>query len=464
MKKTDRDAVIDAALTLFRMNGYHNTSMADISASCGLLKGSIYHYFPGKKELAVAALDRVIAETREKLFRPALDSSVPAEVRLANLAERVERYFIGREGGCVMGNLALEVGDAIPEFQERVRTYFNDWNDALATLSRTCAPIVGCAFPGGEQGFNMARLVVLLADLPTSVGGTTMNRFCGSSMQRDPLWRPADPDGRGRLFVCAGVESMSRVPMGGLQPAAQSRTGEVQPAAYIAMGETAENVARSTRSPASAGAFAGSPARKRAGRARPASSRTRSCRSDRRPDGRARTASAPRPPPRRSPAQAGLRRRGHRDRGHLLAADRRRLGGAGVQRGVRQGQRPRRCWRRSGRRRHRLRAGDHGHRPGGSDPQKALKRAGLAEGHRHRRTERGIRRQALACIEELGLEEAKTNPDGGADRPRPPARRDRRADHRQGGLLLKREGARYALATQCIGGGQGIATILEAAE
>jgi len=137
MKKTDRDAVIDAALTLFRMNGYHNTSMADISASCGLLKGSIYHYFPGKKELAVAALDRVIADTREKLFRPALDSTVPAEVRLANLAERVERYFIGREGGCVMGNLALEVGDAIPEFQERVRTYFNDWNDALATLLAT---------------------------------------------------------------------------------------------------------------------------------------------------------------------------------------------------------------------------------------------------------------------------------------------------------------------------------------
>jgi len=134
MKKTDRDAVIDAALTLFRMNGYHNTSMADISAGCGLLKGSIYHYFPGKKELAVAALDRVIAETREKLFRPALDSAVPAEVRLATLAERVERYFIGREGGCVMGNLALEVGDAIPEFQARIRTYFNDWKEALATL------------------------------------------------------------------------------------------------------------------------------------------------------------------------------------------------------------------------------------------------------------------------------------------------------------------------------------------
>lgn len=136
MKKTDKDAVIDAALTLFRINGYHNTSMADISGACGLLKGSIYHYFPGKKELAVAALDRVIADTREKLFRPAIESAVPARERLAILAERVERYFIGREGGCVMGNLALEIGGAIPEFQERIRTYFADWKAALAALLR----------------------------------------------------------------------------------------------------------------------------------------------------------------------------------------------------------------------------------------------------------------------------------------------------------------------------------------
>ncbi len=134
MKKTDRDAVIDAALNLFRINGYHSTSMADISAACGLLKGSIYHYFPGKKELALAALDRVIADSREKLFRPTLDVSLSAKARLDNLAARIERFFIAKQGGCVMGNLALEVGDAIPEFQQRIRTYFDDWKQALAGL------------------------------------------------------------------------------------------------------------------------------------------------------------------------------------------------------------------------------------------------------------------------------------------------------------------------------------------
>lgn len=134
IKKTDREALLDAALTLFRTQGYHNTSMADIGRASGLLKGSIYHYFPGKKELAVAALDRVIEEVREKLFRYADDGETPADARLEKLAEAVERYFIDREGGCVMGSLALEIGDGIPEFGARIRTYFDEWRSSLVAL------------------------------------------------------------------------------------------------------------------------------------------------------------------------------------------------------------------------------------------------------------------------------------------------------------------------------------------
>ncbi len=133
-RKTDRDAVIDAALELFRTQGYHHTSVADIAAACGLLKGSVYHYFAGKKALAMAALDRVIADSRQKIFGLANDPAVPPAVRLQNLAEAVERFFAGREGGCLMGSLALEVGDAIPEFCDRVRLYFDDWKAALASV------------------------------------------------------------------------------------------------------------------------------------------------------------------------------------------------------------------------------------------------------------------------------------------------------------------------------------------
>ena len=104
--------------------------------------------------------------------------------------------------------------------------------------------ILGCAFPEGEQGFNMARLVVLMAGLPISVAGTTINRFCGSSMQSIHNAAGAMQMNAGEVFICAGVESMSRVTMGGFNPMPNPALLESNPAAYISMGETAENVGK----------------------------------------------------------------------------------------------------------------------------------------------------------------------------------------------------------------------------
>ena len=103
--------------------------------------------------------------------------------------------------------------------------------------------ILGCAFPEGEQGLNMARLVVLLAGLPQSVAGVTVNRFCGSSMQAIHMAAGAIAMDAGEVFICAGVESMSRIPMLGFNPMPNPDLCERYPQAYISMGETAENVA-----------------------------------------------------------------------------------------------------------------------------------------------------------------------------------------------------------------------------
>ena len=104
--------------------------------------------------------------------------------------------------------------------------------------------IMGCAFPEGEQGMNVGRLIALLSDLPISVAGMTVNRFCGSSMQSVHIAAGAIAMGAGEVFVCAGVESMSRVPARRLQPAVQPGAASAkQPGAYMSMGETAENVA-----------------------------------------------------------------------------------------------------------------------------------------------------------------------------------------------------------------------------
>ena len=103
--------------------------------------------------------------------------------------------------------------------------------------------LMGCAFPEGEQGLNIARLVGLLAGLPISVAGATINRFCGSSMQSIHSAAGAIQMGAGEVFVCAGVESMTRVPMSGYNPMPHPALAATS-AAYIGMGQTAENVAK----------------------------------------------------------------------------------------------------------------------------------------------------------------------------------------------------------------------------
>jgi hypothetical protein len=103
--------------------------------------------------------------------------------------------------------------------------------------------ILGCAFPEGEQGFNIGRVVALLAGLPLSVAGMTVNRFCGSSMQSVHIAAGQISLGAGEVFIAAGVESMSRVPMMGFNPLPNPAMQSKGPAAYISMGETAENVA-----------------------------------------------------------------------------------------------------------------------------------------------------------------------------------------------------------------------------
>ena len=104
--------------------------------------------------------------------------------------------------------------------------------------------IMGCAMPEGEQGLNVARMVGFLAELPVSTAGATVNRFCGSSMQAVHMAAGAIRMNAGEGFICAGVESMSRVPMTGFNPLPHPGLFERYPEAYISMGLSAENLAK----------------------------------------------------------------------------------------------------------------------------------------------------------------------------------------------------------------------------
>ena len=105
--------------------------------------------------------------------------------------------------------------------------------------------IVGCAYPEGEQGYNIGRLATFLGEIPVSVPGMTINRLCGSSMQAIMVAASNIESGWGECFLCAGVESMSRVKRRGFNWSPHPLLEEVFPEAYINMGITAENVAES---------------------------------------------------------------------------------------------------------------------------------------------------------------------------------------------------------------------------
>ena len=103
--------------------------------------------------------------------------------------------------------------------------------------------VLGCAFPEAEQGMNVARLAALLAGLPAEAAGATVNRFCASGLQAVVYAAHAIAAGAADVVVAGGVESMSRVPMRGFTYRPNPRLQEEVPGALMPMGLTAENVA-----------------------------------------------------------------------------------------------------------------------------------------------------------------------------------------------------------------------------
>lgn len=104
--------------------------------------------------------------------------------------------------------------------------------------------ILGCAFPEGEQGMNMARMVVFGAGLPVTVPAETINRFCSSGLQSIAHAAYAIMAGQIEVAIAGGTESMSMVPMIGFKFSPMPALADNYPQAYTSMGLTAENVAK----------------------------------------------------------------------------------------------------------------------------------------------------------------------------------------------------------------------------
>ena len=325
--------------------------------------------------------------------------------------------------------------------------------------------ILGCAFPEGEQGFNMARLVALLAGLPITVAGTTVNRFCGSSMQSIHTAAGAIQMGAGEVFICAGVESMSRVAMGGFNPMPNPVLHETIPGAYMSMGETAENVGREYGiSRAEQEEFAVLSQQKA---------------SDAQSGGRLDEEIVPIQLGDIMIETDGCLRPGTTVEdlaGLKLAFDQNGSVTAGTSSPLTDGAAAT------------LVCSEDYARQNGLDPivriksiavsgckpetmglgpifssRKALSRAGLKAGDMDViEINEVFATQSIASIRDLDLDIGKVNVDGGAIAIGHPLGATGARITGKAAQVLKRDGGRYALSTQCIGGGQGIATIMEA--
>lgn len=325
--------------------------------------------------------------------------------------------------------------------------------------------IVGCAFPEGEQGFNVARLIGLIADLPQSVAGATVNRFCGSSMQSIHMAAGSILMGAGDAYLCAGIESMTRVPMLGFNPMPNPALHERLPAAYISMGTTAENVAKKYGiSRAEQEEFAVH-SQKKAAAARDAGkfkdeivpiqagketvSEDGTIRADTTTEGlaglkpafdQAGSVTAGTSSPLTDGSAACLVTSAAYAKAHNLPvlAKIRAVAVAGCAPEI------------------------MGIGPVAAT-EKALKRAGLKISDIDIiELNEAFAAQSIACIRDLKIDIAKVNLDGGAIALGHPLGATGARITGKAASLLKREGKKFALATQCIGGGQGIATILEA--
>ncbi|MDQ2103209.1 thiolase family protein [Azospirillum isscasi] len=324
---------------------------------------------------------------------------------------------------------------------------------------------VGCAFPEGEQGMNIARTVSFLAKLPLTAAATTINRYCGSSMQAIHQAAGAIQMGAGEVFLCGGIESMSRVPIMGYNPLPHPGLKDSYPEAYCSMGITAENVARryqisrAEQEALAAESHAKAAAAQEAGRFADEIVGIQTAAGVVERDGCIRPGTS-------AETLGGLKPAFIADGSVTAGTSSPLTDGASAVLVTTEAYAKANGLPILARIRSVAVAGCAPEVMGlGPVPaaQKALARAGLSiRDIDVIELNEAFAAQAIACMRDLEIDPATVNLDGGAIALGHPLGATGARITGKAAALLKREGKQFALATQCIGGGQGIATILEA--
>lgn len=136
-QRLDEETIVRVALKLFRSKSYNTTSMADIANACGILKGSLYHYFSSKEELMMKVIASVHNYFNEEVFSIAYKEELTVEERIKTMMLKAEQIFIDQKTGTIDGNIGVETSMVIPAFRPIIQTFFNDFIKAIKTLYLT---------------------------------------------------------------------------------------------------------------------------------------------------------------------------------------------------------------------------------------------------------------------------------------------------------------------------------------
>lgn len=134
IQKTSREEILKESAKLFKLKGYYNTTMSDIASACGLLKGSIYHYFKSKDDIGLETLKYIHAYFNDNIFKIAYNKDLTPIEQIKLFVKKTDYYFLNSEGGCLLGNLALEVSWSNLDFKNEIKEYFLNWERALTII------------------------------------------------------------------------------------------------------------------------------------------------------------------------------------------------------------------------------------------------------------------------------------------------------------------------------------------
>lgn len=161
-QKTDDETVVSVATALLRRKGYRGTTMSEVGRACGLLKGSLYNHFASKEDMAIAAMRRVSRYFQEHIFSiVSLPNLIPAQ-KLSQLSVTTLEYFESVEGGCLLGNLALEAMDSGPDFQPLIAQFFQNWILAYTDIYASAGYSSEDSFRKGQDAVARIQGALLL--------------------------------------------------------------------------------------------------------------------------------------------------------------------------------------------------------------------------------------------------------------------------------------------------------------